>query len=153
VAPQNQKRVSTKVLYKPVGRVCGLLAGLLAGALFKRVWRRVTHGDHDRAPSALQLDYSMGEIVVAAMLQGAIHGAVSVLIDRAGARAFQRWTGEWPGDCSLAGRRSSKLSVSAASFVGREKVFEAVGFRRVAAPDPKRALVRLELDGQHSTQS
>ena len=98
MAPEPQRSVSTKVLYRPVGRVCGLLAGLAAGAIFKRVWKHVTHGDHDRAPSALQLDYSLGEIVVAATVQGAIHGGVSVLIDRAGARAFQRWTGQWPGD-------------------------------------------------------
>ena len=79
--------------------MCGLLAGLVAGAIFKRVWKRVAHVDNDRAPpSALQLEYSLGEIVVAVVLQGAIHDGVSVLIDRADARAFQRWTGEWPGD-------------------------------------------------------
>jgi GNAT superfamily N-acetyltransferase len=39
---------------------------------------------------------------------------------------------------------------SAEAFVGREKVFEAVGFRRVALPDPKRAIVRLELGGPRS---
>jgi len=98
VERKTQLSVPTKTLYRPVGRVCGLLAGLVAGAIFKRVWKRVTPADHDRAPSALQLDYNLGEIIVAATLQGAIYGGVSVLIDRAGARAFQRWTGEWPGD-------------------------------------------------------
>lgn len=98
MARETQLSVPTKRLYRPVGRVCGLVAGLVAGAIFKRVWKRVAPVEHDRAPSALQLEYSLGEIVVAAMLQGAIHGGVTVLIDRAGARAFQRWTGEWPGD-------------------------------------------------------
>src|SRR5665647_1722657 len=30
-------------------------------------------------------------------LQGAIYSLVKTLIDRGGARAVQRWTGEWPG--------------------------------------------------------
>ena len=38
------------------------------------------------------------EILVAAMLQGAIHAGVSVLVHRADARAFERWTGQWHGD-------------------------------------------------------
>ena len=41
-------------------------------------------------------------------------------------------------------------TLAAERFVGREKVFEAVGFRRVALPAPKRALVRLQLDGTPS---
>jgi hypothetical protein len=75
-----------------------VVAGVVAGVLFKRVWRRITPGSHARAPSALQSEYRLGEIVVAATLQGAIAGGVKALIDRGGARAFQRWTGEWPGD-------------------------------------------------------
>jgi hypothetical protein len=33
-----------------------------------------------------------------AALQGAIYAVVKAAIDRSGARAFERWTGEWPGD-------------------------------------------------------
>ena len=39
-----------------------------------------------------------GIILVAAMVQGAIFSLVRALIARGGARAFERWTGEWPGD-------------------------------------------------------
>jgi hypothetical protein len=81
-----------------VGWVCSVVAGVVAGVVFKRVWRRITPGDQEKAPSALQSEYRLGEILVAAMLQGAIAGGVKALIDRGGARAFQRWTGEWPGD-------------------------------------------------------
>jgi hypothetical protein len=35
---------------------------------------------------------------MAAAIQGAIFGVVKAAIDRGSARAFQRWTGEWPGD-------------------------------------------------------
>ncbi len=75
-----------------------VVAGLLAGVVFKRLWSRITHGEHERAPSALQSEYGTPEILVAAALQGAIAGGVKALIDRGGAKAFQRWTGEWPGD-------------------------------------------------------
>jgi len=87
-----------KVFYRPVGWLCSVVSGGVAGVLYKRVWRRIAHGDHEKAPSALQSDYRLGEILVAATLQGAIAGGVKALIDRGGARAFQRWTGEWPGD-------------------------------------------------------
>lgn len=38
-------------------------------------------------------------------------------------------------------------SGGAAAFVGREKVFEELGFRRVARPTSRRSIVRLRLDG------
>jgi hypothetical protein len=34
---------------------------------------------------------------VAAAVHGAVFGVVKAGIDRVGARAFQRWTGDWPG--------------------------------------------------------
>jgi hypothetical protein len=37
-------------------------------------------------------------VLIAAAIQGAIFAVVKAAIDRGGARAFQRWTGEWPGD-------------------------------------------------------
>jgi hypothetical protein len=35
--------------------------------------------------------------LVAAAIQGAIFSVVKTVIDRQGARLFERWTGEWPG--------------------------------------------------------
>jgi hypothetical protein len=89
---------AVKVLYRPIGSLCGLLSGVIAGSVFKQVWRRITHGEHEKAPSALQSEYRLAEVLLAATLQGAITGGVGALVNRAGARAFQRWTGEWPGD-------------------------------------------------------
>ncbi|WP_026912375.1 DUF4235 domain-containing protein [Patulibacter minatonensis] len=85
-----------KLLYKPLGIAFGVLGGLAGGALFKQVWKRVA-GEED-APGALQSEYGWAQIIPAAALQGAIFGAVKAATDRAGAKAFERVTGEWPGD-------------------------------------------------------
>ncbi|MEV4420050.1 DUF4235 domain-containing protein [Patulibacter sp. NPDC049589] len=85
-----------KLLYKPLGIAFGVLGGLVGGAIFKQIWKRVA-GEED-APGALQSEYGWKEILPAAALQGAIFGAVKAATDRAGAKAFQRATGEWPGD-------------------------------------------------------
>jgi hypothetical protein len=84
-----------KVAYRPVGLGAGIAAGSVASWLFKQVWRRVS--DHEDAPDALQTEYSMGEVVLAAAIQGLIFGAVKAVIDRSGARLFERLTGSWPG--------------------------------------------------------
>lgn len=82
--------------YRPFGLVAGILAGIVSGAIFKQVWKKVA--DEDDAPSALQSEYRMREVVLAAAIQGAIFAATKAAIDRAGARAFTRMTGTWPGD-------------------------------------------------------
>jgi hypothetical protein len=50
-----------------------------------------------RRPARCSRSTGFGRLL-AATLQGAIAGGVKALIDPGGARAFQRWTGEWPGD-------------------------------------------------------
>jgi hypothetical protein len=45
----------------------------------------------------LQTEYPFKEILVAAAVQGVVYSLVKTVIDRQGARAFERWTGEWPG--------------------------------------------------------
>jgi hypothetical protein len=85
-----------KFAYRPIGLVGGILAGMLSGIVFKQIWKQVA--DEDDAPSALQSEYSMREVVLAAALQGAIFAATKAAIDRAGARGFTKLTGTWPGD-------------------------------------------------------
>lgn len=46
----------------------------------------------------MQSEYRLREIAVAAAAQGAVYAMVETLAHRGGARLFQRWTGEWPGD-------------------------------------------------------
>ena len=85
-----------KLAYRPVGLVAGVLAGLVSGAIFKQVWKIVANADE--APAALQSEYRMREVVLAAAIQGAIFAATKAAIDRAGARGFTKLTGKWPGD-------------------------------------------------------
>jgi hypothetical protein len=85
-----------KLAYRPVGLAGGLLAGLISGVVFKQIWKLVA--GEDDAPSALQSEYRMREVIIAAALQGAIFAATKAAVDRAGARAFTRATGSWPGD-------------------------------------------------------
>jgi len=85
-----------KALYQPFGLLFSVLGGVIAGALFKRMWRAVTH--EDDAPDAKDLERGWGEIVAAAAVQGAIFGTVKAVVDRAGAKGFERATGTWPGN-------------------------------------------------------
>jgi hypothetical protein len=85
-----------KILYRPVGLVSGIVGGIVAGAIFKQVWKRIGH--EEDPPGALQSEYSWGDVLIAAALQGAIFAVVKAVIDRGGAKGFQRATGEWPGD-------------------------------------------------------
>ena len=85
-----------KLAYRPIGLLGGILAGMVSGAVFKQVWKRLA--DEDDAPSAMQSEYSMREVVLAAAIQGAIFAATKAAIDRAGARGFTKLTGSWPGD-------------------------------------------------------
>ena len=87
---------AAKLAYRPVGLIASIAAGAVASAVFKQIWRRVSKKED--APDAMQSEYGIGQILLAAVLQGAIFAAVKALIDRGGARGFQRLTGEWPGD-------------------------------------------------------
>jgi len=97
MAKQLETSRSARILYRPIGLTSSIVGGLLAGIIFKQVWRRATPGDHADPPTVLESEYDLKEILVAATIQGAIYSLVKTLIDRGGARAFQRWTGEWPG--------------------------------------------------------
>ncbi len=85
-----------KALYQPFGLLFSVLGGVLAGALFKRMWRVATH--EDDAPDAKDRERGWGEIVAAAAMQGALFGMVKAVVDRAGAKGFERATGTWPGN-------------------------------------------------------
>ncbi|WP_277212625.1 DUF4235 domain-containing protein [Isoptericola croceus] len=89
---------SAKILYRPFGLVSSIVGGIVAGQVFRQVYKRVAPGHPDDPPKPLESEYALKEIVLASLLQGAVFSLVKALIDRAGARVFQRWTGEWPGD-------------------------------------------------------
>jgi hypothetical protein len=85
-----------KFAYRPIGLISGIVAGSLSGIAFKQIWKLVAN--EEEAPSALQSEYRMREVVLAAAIQGAIFAAVKAAVDRAGARGFTQLTGTWPGD-------------------------------------------------------
>ena len=85
-----------KTLYAPFGILSGLLGGLLARTIFNQVWKRVAR--EPDPPTPRQSEYGWREILAAAALQGAIFSLVKAVINRGGARGFERLTGVWPGD-------------------------------------------------------
>jgi hypothetical protein len=85
-----------KLAYRPIGLLGGILAGVASGAIFKQIWKRVSN--EDDAPGAMQSEYPMRQVILAAALEGAIFAATKAAIDRVGARVFTKLTGSWPGD-------------------------------------------------------
>lgn len=85
-----------KVLYAPFGIVAGLIGGFLASTIFKQVWKQIA--DEDDPPTPRQSEYSWKEILGAAALQGAIFSVVKAVVNRGGAKGFEKVTGSWPGD-------------------------------------------------------
>jgi len=85
----------TKLAYKPVGIVCGLVGARIAGKIFERVW--LTVANEEDSPAHMDRDKGWGEVVAAAATKGVVFGTVKAVVDRAGATAFERVTGTWPG--------------------------------------------------------
>ena len=88
---------SARILYRPIGMASSILGGVVASQVFRQVWKRAARGTDD-APKPLSSRHTWREVLAAAAAQGAIFAVVKAAIDRGGARAFQRWTGEWPGE-------------------------------------------------------
>jgi Protein of unknown function (DUF4235) len=87
---------AARLAYRPVGLLSGLVAGAIASVLFRQVWKRIS--DEEDAPAPLESDYPWREILLAAVIQGAIFAGVRALVQRGGAKGVQRLTGVWPGD-------------------------------------------------------
>jgi hypothetical protein len=94
---EQQASTSAKVLYRPVGLVTGTIAAVIAGQIFAQVWKRVSAGEGADPPGPLETEYPLKEILLASAIQGAIFAVVRTIVNRGGARAFERATGEWPG--------------------------------------------------------
>ncbi|MGX1560958.1 DUF4235 domain-containing protein [Streptomyces sp. NPDC055506] len=86
---------TSKIAYKPVGLALGAVSGVAAGGLFKQVWKRLGH--EEDAPDATDEERTWREVILAAVLQGAIFAGVKAAVDRGGAAATRRLTGTWPG--------------------------------------------------------
>jgi hypothetical protein len=89
---------TAKILYRPWGLIGSLVGGLVAGQIVGLIWKQLIPGEQDDPPKPLDSEYRLRQILLAALVQGAIFSVVRALIDRGGARLFERATGEWPGD-------------------------------------------------------
>ena len=85
-----------KLAYRPLGLIGSLVASSIAASLFQLVWKKLAHADD--APTALQSEYRLREVVIASAVRGAIVAVVKALVSRGGARGFTKLTGAWPGD-------------------------------------------------------
>jgi hypothetical protein len=72
--------VAGKVAQKSMNRLTGVLAGALAGAVFSRIWRAVA--DSDEAPAPDSPDHRTREVLLAAVLQGAVFSLVKAALER-----------------------------------------------------------------------
>ena len=77
-----------KIAYKPIGLIFSVIGGLLANLVFGQVWKRVS--DAPTPPNATDSDYTTREVLLAALLQGALFGLVKAAVDRTGMRLVQR---------------------------------------------------------------
>jgi Protein of unknown function (DUF4235) len=87
VSPAVEKM--TKMAYRPFGLAFSILGGVLANIVFGQVWKRVS--DAPTPPNATDEDYSTREVLLAAVLQGALFGLIKSAVDRAGMRGVQRF--------------------------------------------------------------
>lgn len=92
---------ATRMAYKPVGIVSGMVAGAIASAVFRQVWKHIS--DKDGTPRAMERQYAWRQVLLAAIIQGAIFSGVRAIVQRGGAEGFRRVTGTWPGTDSRTG--------------------------------------------------
>ncbi len=85
-----------KLTYRPIGLVASLGAAAIAGKMVGVIWKKLS--DEDELPDALKADNTMGRVLAAALIQAAVFAVVQSLVDRGGAKLFERITGAWPGD-------------------------------------------------------
>lgn len=91
-------RVAIKLMYGPIRLIASAAGGLLTTVAFARIWRAVA--GKDKAPEATDKAQSWVDILPAAALHGIVFGVVKAVVDRAGAKQFERMTGKWPGRSS-----------------------------------------------------
>ena len=85
-----------KIAYRPIGLIGSLVASSIAASVFQLIWKKVAH--EDDAPTAMQSEYRLREVLIASAVRGAIVAVVKALVSRGGARGFTKLTGAWPGD-------------------------------------------------------
>lgn len=81
--------VISKIAYKSVNRATGMLAGAVAASVFSWIWGAVSKSD-EAAPGPDELDHRTREVLLAAVLQGAVFSLVKAAMERAIAKSGRR---------------------------------------------------------------
>lgn len=84
-----------KVAFLPFSLGGGLLSGLIAKRIFARAWKLI---DDEEAPQARHRQASLGKLVLALLVQGAIFSLAKGLVDHGSRHGFAALTGAWPGE-------------------------------------------------------
>jgi len=79
-----------KLLFIPFSVAGGLIAGFLGKKLFEQAWGMI---DEEEPPEAEHRHVSLGKVLIAAALEGAIFRAVRAVVDHQSRRAFAALTG------------------------------------------------------------
>ncbi len=85
----------SKLVFAPFSALSGILAGVIGKKTFSALWGVID--DHE-APDPKHRETSLGKLVLALLLQGAIFRAVRGLVDHGARAAFNKLTGSWPGE-------------------------------------------------------
>jgi hypothetical protein len=85
---------SSKLVYEPLSLATSVLGGVLAGQAFQRVWKRLSRSD--TTPNPQDLRHPIGQVLLAAALQGALFGLAKSAVDRATAHGYAAITKENP---------------------------------------------------------
>jgi hypothetical protein len=84
-----------KALFIPFSVLGSFLAGFAAKKLFDGAWSLV---DAEDPPDPSEQRASMGKMLAAAALEGAVFSATRAAADHSSRKAFRNLTGSWPGE-------------------------------------------------------
>ena len=83
-----------KALFIPINIIAGIVAGFIGRKIFDQVWTLI---DEEDPPEADDRDATLGKLLAAAALQGAVFAVAKTATRRGSRRAFANLTGTWPG--------------------------------------------------------
>ena len=86
----------TKLIYRITSLLVAALGAMATKALFTKTWKLAAN--QDEAPKATDARRGWREILLAAVLQGALLAVVQATLDRVVAAGTHKLTGTWPGD-------------------------------------------------------
>jgi hypothetical protein len=84
-----------KVFFLPFSILAGLIAGFASKKVFEQIWGLI---DEEEPPEAKHREISIGKLVAALALEGAIFRLMRGLADHESRRGFAKVMGSWPGE-------------------------------------------------------